>query len=41
MSMKEVTPLEIAHFKFELITPVIQDTFPDSSTMAYYRRATD
>ena len=41
MSMKEVTPLEMAHFKFGLIAPVIQDTFSDPSAMAYYRRVTE
>jgi transposase InsO family protein len=34
------TPLEIAHFRFGLIAPVIQGTFPDASAMAYYRRVT-
>jgi len=36
-----VTPLDIAHFKFGLIAPVIQDNYPDGSAMAYYRRVTD
>ena len=35
------TPIEIAHFRFGLIAPVIQDTFPDPSAMAYYRRVTE
>ena len=34
------SPLEIAHFRFGLIAPVIQNTYPDSSAMAYYRRVT-
>lgn len=40
MSKAKVTPLEIAHFKFGLIAPVIQNRFPDASAMAYYRRVT-
>jgi transposase InsO family protein len=33
--------LETAHFRFALIAPVIQNTFTDSSKMAYYRRVTE
>ncbi|MCF0127264.1 MAG: transposase [Pseudobutyrivibrio sp.] len=40
MSKPTVTPLDMAHFKFGLIAPVIQDRYPDSSAMAYYRRVT-
>ena len=40
MSKPKITPLDIAHFKFGLIAPVIQDRYPDSSAMAYYRRVT-
>lgn len=35
------TPLDMAHFKFGLIAPVIQNRFPDASAMAYYRRVTE
>jgi len=31
---------QMAHFKFGLIAPVIQGTYPDSSAIAYYRRIT-
>lgn len=41
MSKINPTPLEIAHFKFGLIAPVLQGTYPDSSAMAYYRRITE
>lgn len=41
MYVKTVTPLEIAHFKFGLIAPVIQKTYPDASASAYYRRITE
>ena len=34
------SPVEIAHFRFGLIAPVIQGTFPDASEAAYYRRVT-
>ena len=34
------SPLDMAHFKFGLIAPVIQNTFPDASASAYYRRIT-
>ena len=33
-----LNPYKMAHFKFGLIAPVIQGTYPDSSAMAYYRR---
>ena len=32
---------QIAQFKFGLIAPVIQDLFPDSSRVAYYKRITE
>lgn len=35
-----VSPVEMAHFKFGVIAPVIQGTFPDASEAAYYRRVT-
>jgi len=31
-------PYQMAHFKFGLIAPVIQGTYPDDSAAAYYRR---
>jgi len=33
--------LEIAHFRFALIAPVIQNTFFESSAAAYYRKVTE
>jgi hypothetical protein len=38
---KKPTPIETAHFKFGLIAPVIQGTFPDASAAAYCRRVTE
>jgi transposase InsO family protein len=32
---------QMAHFKFGLIAPVIQGTYPDESAIAYYRRITE
>lgn len=32
--------VEIAQFRFGLIAPVIQDTYPDASAAAYYKRVT-
>ena len=40
MTNPKPSPLDIAHFRFGLIAPVIQDKYPDSSAMAYYRRVT-
>lgn len=36
-----LTPVEMAHFRFALIAPVIQNLFPDASAAAYYRRITE
>lgn len=41
MYVKSITPLDIAHFKFGLIAPVIQNTYPDASASAYYKRITE
>jgi len=41
MTKPNATPLDIAHFRFGLIAPVIQNRYPDSSAMAYYRRVTE
>ena len=41
MSKPTMTPLDMAHFKFGLIAPIIQNRFPDASAMAYYRRVTE
>lgn len=35
-----VSPVEIAHFRFALIAPVIQCTYSEPSASAYYRRVT-
>ena len=32
------SPVEIAYFRFGVIAPVIQGTFPDASEAAFYRR---
>lgn len=40
MTNPKPSPLDIAHFRFGLIAPVIQDKYPNSSAMAYYRRVT-
>ena len=40
MSKNQTSPMEIAHFRFALIAPVIQGLFPDASPTAYYRRVT-
>lgn len=37
---KSTDPVDIAYFRFGLIAPVIQGTFPDASEAAYYRRVT-
>lgn len=34
------TTMELAHFRFALIAPVIQDIFPDPTKTAYYKRIT-
>ena len=36
-----VSPVEVAHFRFGLIAPVIQGTFSDASEAAYFRRVTE
>jgi len=38
MKNKKLSPLEIAHFRFALIAPVIQRTYCEPSASAYYRR---
>lgn len=41
MPMKSnISPIAIAHFRFALIAPVIQELFSDASAAAYYRRVT-
>ncbi|MGL5254552.1 MAG: hypothetical protein ACRC9L_06125 [Brevinema sp.] len=40
MSKNNVSTIEMGHFKFALIAPVIQGVFPDPSAAAYYRRVT-
>lgn len=37
---KQVSALEMAHFRFAMIAPVIQGLYPDASEAAYYRRVT-
>ena len=37
---KSNDPVEIAYFRFGVIAPIIQGTFPDASEAAYYRRIT-
>ena len=33
--------IDMAHFRFSLIAPVIQGTFTDPTKTAYYRRVTE
>ena len=40
MSKNHVSPIELGHFRFALIAPVIQGTFVEPSAAAYYRRVT-
>ena len=40
MSKLNMTPIEVAHFRFALIAPVIQNTYLEPSAAAYYRRVT-
>lgn len=40
MKKTMLNPIEIAHFRFSLIAPVIQNTFTEKSASAYYRRVT-
>ena len=41
MDQATTAQYQMAHFKFGLIAPVIQGTYPDESAIAYYRRITD
>jgi transposase InsO family protein len=41
MPNQQLSPLEVAHFRFALIAPVVQGLFPDASASAYYRRVTE
>lgn len=41
MSTKQATPMDIAHFRFGLIAPVVQGRYSDPSAMAYFRRVTE
>ena len=36
----DISPLDLAHFRFSLIAPVIQGLYEDKSEAAYYRRIT-
>lgn len=36
----DIPPLDLAHFRFSLIAPVIQGLYEDKSEAAYYRRIT-
>ncbi|MDR2861236.1 MAG: hypothetical protein LBV07_01620 [Syntrophobacterales bacterium] len=38
---KKPTPIEIAHFKFSVIAPVIQGLYQDASAAAYFKRITE
>lgn len=40
MPIKKVSDMDIAHFRFALIAPVIQGTYFESSAAAYYRKVT-
>jgi len=41
MDQKTIAPVDVAHFRFALIAPVIQGLYPDKSEAAYYRRVTE
>lgn len=38
---KNVSPLEMAHFRFSIIAPIIQDLYQDKSVAAYCRRISE
>jgi len=40
-TIKHVSPIETAHFRFALVAPVVQGLFPDTSAAAYCRRVTE
>jgi len=40
-TIKHVSPIETAHFRFALVAPVVQGLFPDASASEYYRRVTE
>jgi len=40
MTKSNLAPIQIAHFRFALIAPVIQHTYSDASASAYFRRVT-
>lgn len=40
MTKSNLAPIDIAHFRFALIAPVIQHTYSEPSASAYYRRVT-
>lgn len=40
MTKSNLSPIDIAYFRFALIAPVIQHTYSDVSASAYYRRVT-
>ena len=41
MNEYSISPIQVAHFRFALIAPVIQGLFPDVTAAAYYRRVTE
>lgn len=41
MTNIRISPIEMAHFRFALIAPIIQNIFPDASVAAYCRRVTE
>ena len=41
MENKPMSPIEIAHFRFALIAPVIQDLYSEQSAAAYFRRVAE
>jgi transposase InsO family protein len=40
-NINSIKGIDVAHFRFALIAPVIQGIFPDATKTAYYRRVTE
>ena len=41
MSKTNFSPIDVAHFRFALIAPVVQDTFFEPSKTAYFKKVTE
>lgn len=40
MSNQNISPIQMAHFRFALIAPVVQDTYFEASAAAYFKKVT-